>query len=143
MKKPRKGFTSRRDAAYSAWRANNTTVKGQIQSTAVRARPVMLLVVARWITSAGTTRKPASAEMVTKGRGRVRTWAMRAASTTFQARMTATNRKSRSGRKARISAPDPGIAGDGRGSEATHEDVERFRGERDVRGENVHEGETA
>jgi len=47
MKKPRNGFTSRRDAAYSAWRANSTTVSGQMASTEMMARPVMLLVAAR------------------------------------------------------------------------------------------------
>src|SRR3954471_9784435 len=107
------------------------------------ARPVMLLVVARWITSAGTTRKPARADSVTNGRGRVRTCAMRAASTTFQMRISATSRKSSSGRKANISAPDPGVAGDRGGGEAAHEHVERGGGERDVRCQDVHEREPA
>src|SRR5688572_15754862 len=107
------------------------------------ARPVMLLVVARWITSAGTTRKPASAESVTNGRGSVRTLAMRAASTTFQTRISATSTNRSNGRKAVISAPHPDVAGDGRRNEATDEYVERLPGAGDVGSENVHERDAA
>src|ERR1700737_4455457 len=47
MKNPRKGFTKRRVAAYSAWAAKRTTVTGQSHSTAVTDRAVITLVVAR------------------------------------------------------------------------------------------------
>ena len=102
MKKPRKGFTSRRAAAYSAWRANSTRVNGQSQSTSVTDRPVMAFVVARWITSDGSTRKPASAVRATKARGSWRTCTIRPVSTMFQMITVTTSSTWNSGSRLRI-----------------------------------------
>src|SRR3954466_1798957 len=103
----------------------------------------MALVGGRWISSAGRMRKPARPVMMTKGRGSVRTWAMRPVSTTSHTTMMVTSRNWRYGKNACMSAALPGVAVDCRRREPAHEDVQCLCGGRLVTCEHVDDGEPA
>src|SRR5260221_781233 len=106
--------------------AKSTTVTGHSQSTAVTERPVTASLVARWMTSAGTSRKPARPVRKTNGRGSVRTCAYRPVSTTSQMTTTPLKISRTSGRNGNISAPLVRLARHVGWRQAPHEDVERL-----------------
>jgi hypothetical protein len=140
MKKPMNGFTSRRTAAYSACSANSATVIGQSQSTSVTARPVMAFVVARWMTSDGSTRKPASAVSATNARGSWRTCTMRLVSAMSQMSTVTTSSTWTAG--ADCASTRASSSRWRRSSEEpAHEDVERLGGAGRIAREHVDERE--